>query len=169
MACSSCFLPCSRSPAPAARRATAARRNPAIRAKASPKFTPRQLRGAIAQRILSTNSQGIKKAHERPGTQGKILRRANGSARGRIGGTAGKSEGQQAEEEKTMPVYLPPRVIRLWIAPWQDAHGVFHSEKYVYLLAGKGRWTLRGKTVPLGEPGEEYPGEIRLRGTERAP
>ena len=81
----------------------------------------------------------------------------------------GEAPGAGAGEEKTMPVYLPPRVIRLWIAPWQDTHGVFHSEKYVYLLAGKGRWTLRGKTVPIGEPGEEYPGEIRLRGTERAP
>ena len=81
----------------------------------------------------------------------------------------GEVGGAEAEEEKTMPVYLPPRVIRLWIAPWQDTSGVFHSEKYVYLLAGRGRWTLRGKTVPLGEPGEEYPGEIRLRGTERAP
>ena len=81
----------------------------------------------------------------------------------------GEAPGTEAEEEKTMPVYLPPRVIRLWIAPWQDTSGVFHSEKYVYLLAGKGRWALRGKTVPLGEPSEEYPGEIRLRGTERAP
>ena len=81
----------------------------------------------------------------------------------------GEARGAETENKKTMPVYLPPRVIRLWIAPWQDTRGVFHSEKYVYLLAGKGRWALRGKTVPLGEPEGGYPGEIRLRGTERAP
>ena len=75
----------------------------------------------------------------------------------------------RAEDKQTMPVYLPPRAIRLWIAPWQDAHGVFHSEKYVYLLAGKGQWTLRGKTVPLGAPEGGYPGEIPLRGTGKAP
>ena len=68
-----------------------------------------------------------------------------------------------------IPVYIPPRVIRLWIAPWQDSRGVFHSEKYIYVLAGKGRWTIRGKTVPLGEPEGEYPGNIRLRGAGGTP
>ena len=73
------------------------------------------------------------------------------------------------QAEDTIPVYIPPRVIRLWIAPWQDARGVFHSEKYVYVLTGKGRWKIDGRTVPLGEPEGGYPGNIRLRGTGRAP
>ena len=77
--------------------------------------------------------------------------------------------GESTRAEDTMPVYIPPRVIRLWIAPWQDARGVFHSEKYVYVLTGKGRWKIDGKTVPLGEPEGGYPGNIRLRGTGRAP
>ncbi len=76
---------------------------------------------------------------------------------------------QDAQPEKAMPVYIPPRTIRLWIAPWQDARGVFHSGRYVYLLSGRGRWTIDGKTVPLGEPGIGYPQNIRLRGTGRAP
>lgn len=74
-----------------------------------------------------------------------------------------------AQPEKTMPVYMPPPTIRLWIAPWQDARGVFHSGKYVYLISGRGRWTIGGRTVPLGEPETGYPGNIRLRGAGRGP
>ena len=88
---------------------------------------------------------------------------------------AGKSTRRRAKNkevarpEKTMPVYVSPSTIRLWIAPWQDARGVFHSGKYVYVISGRGRWTIGGKTVPLGESPEDYPGEIRLLGTEGAP
>ncbi len=74
-----------------------------------------------------------------------------------------------APAEEAMPVYVPPRAIRLRIAPWQDSRGVFHSEKYVYLLPGGGRWTIGGKTVPLGESGRERPGDIRLRGAGGTP
>ncbi len=80
-----------------------------------------------------------------------------------------REDGESRRVEDTMPVYIPPRVIRLWIAPWQDARGVFHSEKYVYVLTGKGRWKIGERTVPLGEPEGGYPGNIRLRGTGRAP
>ena len=73
------------------------------------------------------------------------------------------------QAEKTMPVYVPPRTIRILIAPWQDARGVFHSGKYVYVISGRGRWTIGGKTVPLGESSGDYPGEIRLLGAGRTP
>ena len=72
-------------------------------------------------------------------------------------------------DRASMPVYLPPTVIRLWIAPWQDARGVFHSQKYVYMLSGKGRWTIGGKTVPLGGTEGEHPGNIPLQAAERTP
>ncbi len=70
---------------------------------------------------------------------------------------------------KAMPVYVPPPTIRILIAPWQDARGVFHSGKYVYVVSGRGRWTIGGKTVPLGESSEDYPGEIPLLGAGRTP
>ena len=76
---------------------------------------------------------------------------------------------EAAQAEKAMPVYVPPPAIRLWIAPWQDARGVFHSGKYVYVVSGRGRWMIGGKTVPLGESSEDYPEEIRLLGAEGAP
>ena len=104
---------------------------------------------------------------------------ARGAARGKfLKGAAfrrGKDERSgegavpAAREEKAMPVYVPPRAIRLLIAPWQDSRGVFHSEKYVYLLPGGGRWTIGGKTVPLGESGRGHRGDIRLRGAGRTP
>ena len=77
--------------------------------------------------------------------------------------------GARAGGGGAMPVYVPPATIRLWIAPWQDARGVFHSEKYVYMLSGRGRWRIGGKTVPLGAAGEEHPGSIPLRAARRAP
>lgn len=76
---------------------------------------------------------------------------------------------EAARTEKAMPVYVPPPAIRLWIAPWQEARGVFHSHKYVYVISGRGRWMIGEKTVPLGGSPEDYPGEIRLLGTEGAP
>lgn len=76
---------------------------------------------------------------------------------------------EAAQTEEALPVYVHPPAIRLWIAPWQDARGVFHSQKYVYVIAGAGRWTIGGKEVPLGEVSEERPGEMRLRGAGRNP
>ena len=84
--------------------------------------------------------------------------------------TRGRAENRKVTQAgKAMPVYVPPRTIRLWIAPWQDARGVFHSGKYVYVISGRGRWTIGGKTVPLGEPSGGYPGEIRLLEAGGAP
>ena len=74
-----------------------------------------------------------------------------------------------SQAEKAMPVYVPPPTIRIFIAPWQDARGVFHSGKYVYVISGRGRWMIGGKTVPLGESSGGYPKEIRLLGAEGAP
>lgn len=89
---------------------------------------------------------------------------------GKNGRSRGEGDAREAAPSaEAMPVYVPPPVIRLRIAPWQDARGVFHSEKYVYLVSGGGRWTIGGKTVTLGEPGGEHPGSVRLRGTGRTP
>ena len=87
-------------------------------------------------------------------------------------GESGRNyEGERSAEGslggEAMPVYVPPRVIRIRIAPWQDTDGIFHSEKYIYALPGKGRWTLRGKTVPLGGQRDWGARNLRLRGTEQ--
>lgn len=35
-----------------------------------------------------------------------------------------------------------PRVIRLWIAPWEDSDGDLHDQMYVYLTVDPGRWVI---------------------------
>lgn len=84
--------------------------------------------------------------------------------------TCERGSGEAApKEEETMPVYVPPRAIRLFIAPWQDSRGVFHSGKHVYVHPGGGRWMIGGETVPLGGPPQGHPEEIPLLGAGEAP
>lgn len=115
---------------------------------------------ADEKRIRAAGNLGKKLA------KGRKLR-SGGDARSRT--VSKKTASTHSDDSKMTPVYLPPPVVRLWIAPWQDSRGVFHSEKHVYVLVGKGRWMIGERTVPLGEPGEGHPGNIRLRGTGRAP
>ena len=35
-----------------------------------------------------------------------------------------------------------PRVIRLWIAPWEDSDGDLHDQMYLYLTVDPGRWVI---------------------------
>lgn len=35
-----------------------------------------------------------------------------------------------------------PTVIRIWIAPWEDADGDLHGDSYVYLQVDSGRWLI---------------------------
>lgn len=36
----------------------------------------------------------------------------------------------------------PPRVLRLWIAPWEDADGDLHEAAVVHVLVDTGRWLI---------------------------
>ncbi len=47
------------------------------------------------------------------------------------------------------PMYVAPKVMRIWIGPWADKNGVYHSQSYVYKVVSKGRW--------LNQPGEQLP------------
>jgi len=40
------------------------------------------------------------------------------------------------------PILTAPRVLRVWIARWEDAGGDLHDETYLYLRIDDGRWTL---------------------------
>lgn len=35
-----------------------------------------------------------------------------------------------------------PRVLRLWVAPWEDADGDLHEESLVHVLVDTGRWLI---------------------------
>jgi len=42
-----------------------------------------------------------------------------------------------------------PRVIRLWIAPWEDADGDLHEASFVHVVVDTGRWLIeRVRPVP---------------------
>jgi len=36
----------------------------------------------------------------------------------------------------------PPRVMRLWIAPWEDADGDLHDASFVHVVIDTGRWLI---------------------------
>lgn len=40
------------------------------------------------------------------------------------------------------PLRSGPKVVRLWIKPYEDADGDLHSESYVYLQIDNGRWLV---------------------------
>jgi len=77
-----------------------------------------------------------------------------------------------------------PRVLRLWIAPWEDADGDLHEEALVHVLVDSGRWLIehvrpaaRSRVdavappvatapapapTPAGAPDESTPGATRF-------
>ena len=40
------------------------------------------------------------------------------------------------------PLYSPPRILKLWIAPWEDRDGVLHDAAFVFVPIDRGRWLL---------------------------
>jgi conjugal transfer pilus assembly protein TraV len=43
---------------------------------------------------------------------------------------------------EAQPLRLPPRVLRLWVAPWEDADGDLHEASNVHVLIDIGRWRI---------------------------
>lgn len=40
------------------------------------------------------------------------------------------------------PLRSHPSVLRIWLAPWEDADGDLHDQSYVYVVADPGRWAV---------------------------
>ncbi len=40
------------------------------------------------------------------------------------------------------PLRVQPKVLRLWIAPWEDTDGDLHDQTYQYVVANQGRWAI---------------------------
>ncbi len=40
------------------------------------------------------------------------------------------------------PVHTAPKILRVWIAPWEDSMGVLNDQRLVYLTIDGGRWLL---------------------------
>lgn len=41
-----------------------------------------------------------------------------------------------------MPILIPPRTLRVWVARWPDEDGTLHDETYLYLRLDNGRWLM---------------------------
>ena len=41
-----------------------------------------------------------------------------------------------------MPIFTKPEIMRIWVAPWEDAEGDLHDQSYLYVVASEGRWAI---------------------------
>jgi hypothetical protein len=79
------------------------------------------------------------------------------------GGSAAKADKQAAAIQGTrvvspgvVPAYpeaplarrLPAKVMRIWIAPWEDSRGDLHAPGYLYTEIEPRRWTIGGPAEP---------------------
>lgn len=74
-------------------------------------------------------------------------------------------------EEK--PLRLPPRVIRIWVAPWEDSDGDLHQPSYIYseISPRRGRWLFGEKeaitTQPILRPMEKPSEDLKKTESEK--
>ena len=40
------------------------------------------------------------------------------------------------------PIRSAPRILRVWIAPWEDSDGDLHDQSYVYMPIDSGKWLI---------------------------
>jgi len=50
--------------------------------------------------------------------------------------------------EANAPLRSPPRVLRLWIKPWEDSDGDLHTQSFVYVPIDSGRWLIDHRVLP---------------------
>ncbi len=48
----------------------------------------------------------------------------------------------------------PPRLLRVWIAPWRDADGDLHDQQHIHIVLEEPAWSLGAGTVPAAEGGK---------------
>ncbi len=53
-------------------------------------------------------------------------------------------------KEENIPIRIQPRVVRLWLAPWEDSEGDLHMGGFIFIeVAGKKRWVIGEKIQDL--------------------
>lgn len=40
------------------------------------------------------------------------------------------------------PIRTQPKVLRVWIAPWEDTDGDLHDQSFIYVMTDPGRWKI---------------------------
>ena len=70
------------------------------------------------------------------------------------------------------PLLSPPKVLRLWLAPWVDEDGDLHDQSYLYVMWHRGEWQLGhteadirrqfGPITPIGAAPVTAPAGVRI-------
>jgi conjugal transfer pilus assembly protein TraV len=42
-----------------------------------------------------------------------------------------------------------PRILRIWLAPWEDSDGDLHDQAYVYVTVDAGKWLIEHNRAPI--------------------
>lgn len=74
--------------------------------------------------------------------------------------------------DKPIPVRTPAQVMRVWIAPWEDAKGVLHIGGYAFIEIHKRRWEIGEQhafePVRLFSIQDPFPEAVNVGGKARA-
>lgn len=50
------------------------------------------------------------------------------------------------------PSFHPPKVVRVWLAPWVDEDGDLHDYQYLHLVIGQAGWDVDNFRIPPAQP-----------------
>ncbi len=107
--------------------------------------------GARCDSVSNTYSESTR--GELPGQR---KRNAYEGAPAAPSGTSQRGEGGQlyADPRFTqmgMPLRSQPRIVRVWIKPWEDSDGDLHDQTFVYLPVDEGKWMVDHKQREVRE------------------
>ncbi len=69
-------------------------------------------------------------------------RRAGSDPGGASAATVTPGRSGNANVDPDTPLYSPPRILKLWVAPWEDRDGVLHDAAFVFVPIDHGHWLL---------------------------
>lgn len=84
--------------------------------------------------VYANSAQGMPKPAKPP-------EKNSAPAASAIYGTSSIAPGRPAPAPSAS-IRSDPRVLRLWIAPWEDADGDLHEEALVHVVVDSGRWLI---------------------------
>lgn len=75
---------------------------------------------------------------------------------------AGATNPTTPDPARSEALRTTPRVLRLWIAPWEDSDGDLHDESALHVLVDTGRWR-----VPHVRPAQKPAQDVKAPATTR--
>lgn len=49
------------------------------------------------------------------------------------------------------PIRTQPKMLRIWVAPWEDNEGDLHDQSYIYVMADPGRWVIEHHQMRIAD------------------